>query len=218
MANVETSHFLDWGRVLKAGAHLEEGFLARPGFRSHWRRYGCGTVDGIGVCWDGEHWVWQAGNCLLGCIWDSLGNCLPGCCWNSLESYLLWCWRNFLGKLLECWWKSLEGKYWLSQPSLEGVHHRVSPGLLLAPHHRSRKKKAHGLKDESSFPLNVPALPSLLSGKREVFTGPSSSITKQVKEEELGLRICNRNRVLQFLNFLCQFWQFVFFKEFVHFI
>ena len=54
--------------------------------------------------------------------------------------------------------------------------------------------------------------------QKKAFTGPSSSVTEQVRQQDSGLRNLTRNRILQFLNVLCQFWQFVFFKEFLHFV
>lgn len=57
------------------------------------------------------------------------------------------------------------------KPSLEGRHHRVSLRLRWA-RYRSRKKKAHCLRDGSSLLLNVPVVPALLSGKRKHFQAP----------------------------------------------
>lgn len=139
MADKETSHFPDWGSILKKEAHLEEGFLT--GWDS--------DLSGNGVAVDGTD-VFRdvcAGtrNCLLGCVWNSLGSCPLGSCWTSLESYPLWCRWYFLGKQVECWWKSLEGKYhWSSQPWL--VHHRASPGCQ-QPHttEAERRHTASGM-------------------------------------------------------------------------
>lgn len=52
--------------------------------------------------------------------------------------------------------------------------------------------------------------------QKKAFSGPSSSVAEQLREDDL-LRN-SRNRALQLLNFLCQFQQFVFFKEFLHFV
>ena len=47
IADVEFSHFRG---EIKEGADLEEVFLAKLRFRSHWRWCGCGTVAGKEFC------------------------------------------------------------------------------------------------------------------------------------------------------------------------
>lgn len=157
---------------------------------------------------------WQAATWLWGWTWDSLGSRLLEGCW-TLESSPLWCRWSFSGKTAGVLVKVPGGSGPLVVPRPPWQR-----GITGCPRGCSELATGAGRRKRTVLGMEAPCFwmsPWYPPHWQKIaFTGPSSRVAEQVREEDL-LRN-GRNRALQLLNFLCQFWQFVFFKEFLHFV